>query len=264
VNKQGLIFDIRRFSINDGPGIRTTVFFKGCPLNCIWCHNPESQSDFPETWEKCVNLDNQDFKMRIEIGGWSLVNEVMEEIAKDRVFYDESSGGVTFSGGEPLAQPEFLAELIEACISAGLHTAIDTSGFCSGETISRIAPLTDLFLFDLKLMDDQAHNEFTGVSVIQILENLKFLLDNKYKVIIRFPVIPGINDHTENVHSMIRWLSPFRQTIVKVDLLPFHKTGRGKYHRLGKEEKMMDIPDIRPGDLEKLRSDFRNAGFIVN
>ncbi|HPL06444.1 MAG TPA: radical SAM protein, partial [Bacteroidales bacterium] len=161
---QGLVFDIKRFAVHDGPGIRTTLFLKGCPLNCAWCHNPEGTSPEPQTVAKSISVDGQVFQEEEKVGLNMSVEQVMQELLKEKVFMDCSEGGVTFSGGEPLMQPAFLKSLLVACKKEGMHTAVDTSGYAKLSVIQDIAPYTDLFLYDLKLMDDKAHRHFTTVS----------------------------------------------------------------------------------------------------
>ena len=192
MTQRGIIFNIQRFAIHDGPGIRTTVFFKGCPLRCWWCHNPESHKILPEKFDGC-NLRrgfDQSFSMnKDEIGKEISVDELMNEIVKDRVFYEESGGGVTFSGGEPLMQPEFLIESLKECKALGIHSAVDTSGYTSEGVIDRVSSYADLFLFDLKLMNDDVHEKYTGVSNQIILKNLieldqlgkKIIIKNSYR-----------------------------------------------------------------------------------
>ena len=183
---KGVIFDIKRFAVHDGPGIRTTVFLQGCPLGCWWCHNPEGQ--------------------RNNAGNKVSVAEVMDEVIKDSIFYEESNGGVTFSGGEPLHQSGFLSELLKGCKKEGFHTCVDTSGYATKESIDLIMDDTDLFLFDLKHTDDTVHRKYTGVSNSCIIDNLKYLAGKKKEIILRFPVIPGINDSTDNISEMLKLL----------------------------------------------------------
>lgn len=266
----GLLFDIRKFSLHDGPGIRTTVFFKGCPLNCWWCHNPESQSTSPEImlWEsRCIRCGECVSNCAVEAiqatGGSSTITDrdictvcgscveictadarqlvgqrytiaqVMEQIRRDGPFFEESQGGVTFSGGEPLAQRAFLATLLKECKSLGLHTALDTSGYAPWKILDSIRADVDLFLYDLKLMDDVRHRQYTGVPNGLILHNLRALAERGHAIVVRVPVIPGINDDTANMEAIIDFVASLPH-VEHVDLLPYHASAEGKYERLGK------------------------------
>ncbi len=265
---KGLIFDIRRFTVHDGPGIRTTVFFKGCPLNCWWCHNPESHSSHPEESLKTLKLDGKKFTLKEMVGKWMCVDEVMNELRLDRIFYSESSGGVTFSGGEPLMQPEFLIKLLKECKASSFHTTIDTSGYADQEIIKIIHPFTDLFLYDLKLMDDTDHIRYTGVSNKTILENLMYLISEKKQVVIRIPVIPGITDTKKNIHEIKEFLSkPIigrkSESSVKISLLPYHSIAKNKYARFHIDNKMKHLKDLTKKSLIPLKKEFETEGFLV-
>lgn len=279
----GIIFNIQRYSIHDGPGIRTTVFLKGCQLNCRWCQNPESQLSGQEMvfWEdRCIgcgacslncpsgaiqmkNKKPLTDKNKCNLCGecsricptqaWEMIGkkltteEVIKEIEKDLVFYEESGGGVTFSGGEPLEQSEFLEGLLNCCQEKKIHTAVDTSGYISWEILNRIHSKVDLFLYDLKIMDNKRHKKYTGVSNEIILENLKKLSSVHNNIFVRFPVIPGINDDYQNIRETGEFLSSLK--IAQVNLLPYHYIGIDKYKRLGKKYK---LADIQPPSKEKL------------
>lgn len=252
---KGIIFDIKKYALHDGPGIRTTVFLKGCPLNCWWCHNPEGQNPKPEI------IWNQNISKEI-IGKKVSVEEVMAEIEKDLIFYDESNGGVTFSGGEPLMQPMFLDHLLTACQEQGLSTTLDTCGYASWETIERIKDKVNLFLYDLKLIDDTKHQKYTGVSVIPVLSNLKKLDQEGKNIIIRFPVISGITDTEENVRQLPKWISQLK-TVKEINLLPFHKIGFSKYSKLNRENKLLDLDSPSQERLDQLLDTFRSNGFTA-
>ena len=177
---KGLIFDIKRFAVHDGPGIRTSVFLKGCPCSCRWCHNPESIKPYPQKISKTISLDGKTFKKEEFIGSSMCVFDVMSEIRKDKIFYDESGGGVTFSGGEPLMQSEFLLELLKECKNENIHTTVDTSGFVNEGKLLEIIDYVDLFLYDLKLINNELHKKYTGVSNKMILQNIQILV-NRHK-----------------------------------------------------------------------------------
>lgn len=271
----GTIFNIQKYSIHDGPGIRTTVFFKGCPLACWWCHNPESLAAKPElvfSKQKCIGcgdcvsncpnaailfsgqeLRRDKTKCSLcecctescptgameKIGRQATIAEVMEEIEKDSVFYEQSGGGVTFSGGEALQQLEFLDGLLTACKIKGFHTALDTSGYAPWESIARIAEKVDLFLYDLKLMDDKKHRKYTGVSNQVILENLEKLSAGNRKIRIRVPFIPEVNTDAENMDRLCEYLSALK--LKDVNLLPFHHIAADKYFRLGRPFRLFGL-----------------------
>ena len=232
----GVIFDLKRFAIHDGPGIRTTVFFKGCPLRCWWCHNPESHKVLPEKFEGCNIRSNINHSLSAldEVGREVTITELMEEIEKDSVFYEESGGGVTFSGGEPTMQPDFLLSLLTKCKESGLHTTVDTSGYAPTKTFEKIIDRTDLFLYDIKLMNDELHQKYTGVSNRLIQTNLKWIDDNHKNICIRIPVVPGITDTQANISDTINILLKLKN-ISEINLLPYHRAGEGKYSRFKKE-----------------------------
>jgi pyruvate formate lyase activating enzyme len=284
VSSRGVIFDIRKYSIHDGPGIRTAVFFKGCPLSCWWCHNPESQSAVVEmifrenrciacqaclaaceqgalTWngdgpvtdlEKCrlcgACAAGCYAEARQQIGREMTVEQVMAEIERDIAFYDESGGGATFSGGEPLLQRDFLSALLRACREEEIHTALDTSGFAAWETLERIRGDVDLFLYDLKLIDDARHRQATGVSNAPILRNLQALSQRGHAIRLRVPVIPGINADDESVRQIGAFAAALPH-LDGVDLLPYHAIGIDKYARINRAYK---LPETRPPSDERL------------
>jgi pyruvate formate lyase activating enzyme len=289
----GTIFDVVRFSTHDGPGIRTAVFFKGCPLHCWWCHNPEGQ--FPGEQlvyreERCIrcfscieacpnhaikildgaptllrnacNLSGQcvracQTKAREIAGKRIKVSEVMEEVEKDNIFYDESHGGVTFSGGEPFMQPLFLQKLLEACKEKEIGTAVETCGFVNAETLMATCQYVDLYLYDLKIIDYETHRRFTGVSNEIILKNLRQLSHSHGHVIIRFPLIPGVNDDDENVLRLGEFVSSLG-SVKEIDVLPYHKLGVEKYERIGMTNRMPEVELLSSvrvtGIVEKLES----------
>ena len=265
----GLVFNTQRYSVHDGPGIRTTVFLKGCPLRCAWCHNPEGISPNREMLimeNRCIAcgecrkrcafgtvfsgegplpilngrctwcgacIDACPTGARQIIGQDVTVERVLSEIRKDRVFFEESGGGVSFSGGEPLMQPAFLFDLLHACRAEGLHTAVDTCGMAKPDDLLAIAPLADLFLYDLKLMDDTRHRKVTGVSNRVILENLRALGRVHSRIWIRVPLVPGINDDQPSLEAIGRFAASV-PGVRQVNVLPFHGTGLPKARRLGR------------------------------
>ena len=259
---KGLIFDIKRFAVHDGPGIRTTVFFKGCPLNCWWCHNPESRSEMPENASRKVKLDGREFQKHETVGQWMTVDEVMEIIDKESVFYNESGGGVTLSGGEPLMQPDFAMELLKVCKTKGYHTAVDTCGQVQPEVIREAAKVTDLFLYDLKHPDSIEHEKYTSVENDLILSNLKLLGKLQNQVIIRIPVIPGVNDSDEVISNMIGRIKEAGD-FKEVHLLPFHNMAGNKYERFRIENKLVKQGNMSVKSLEKIKLQFEAEEFKV-
>jgi pyruvate formate lyase activating enzyme len=281
---RGIVFDIRRFSIHDGPGIRTTVFFKGCPLQCAWCHNPESQSAEPELIVRpnrclrcgaCVEACPEDairmgaegpctdrarceqcglcvdacFSGAREMAGREMpAAQVMAEIERDRPFYDESGGGATFSGGEPLLQPEFLLELLQTCRAGGIHTALDTCGYAPWAVLDRIRPYVNLFLYDVKTLDDRKHRALTGVSNERILRNLRALGAGGAAIVVRVPVIPGVNDENGEMRA-IGALAAELPSVVRIALLPYHRIGVEKYGRIARE---YSLPELQPPSQEQI------------
>ena len=259
------IFDIQRNSFVDGPGIRTTVFFKGCNLRCAWCHSPESQNFQKEMLfykNKCVgcgncegvSVDNADFCCLYnakEICGKEYTpQEVFEIICKDKLFYDTSGGGVTFSGGECMLQIDFLCEILKKCKENGIHTAVDTAGNVCWESFEKILPYTDLFLYDIKVMNEEKHKEYTGVKNDLILENLKKLLEADIPVWVRIPVVCGVNDSEEEMKRIGDFFEKngYPQ---KIELLPYHAMGDGKYQALGRKAQEFDTP--KSEKIEKLK-----------
>jgi len=217
---EGMLFDIQRFSLHDGPGIRTTVFFKGCPLRCIWCHNPEGFAMEPQprkggTW-----------------GYRAAVTDVLDKVMLDEAYYRESGGGMTCSGGEPLMQEDFLYALLSGAKDRGLHTCIETSGFAPRDTLARILPVTDLFIYDIKETSDELHLAHTGQSNILILENLDYLFSEGANIILRCPLIPGINDSPAHLAALANLSRRYSQ-ITRMEIMPYHNMGRRKWAELG-------------------------------
>jgi len=268
---EGLIFDIKRYAINDGPGIRVVIFFKGCNLHCAWCHNPESISGKVEKMyspskcikcgtcvavcpENAISLSSDGITTdtelctlcgscadvcptkAIEMSGKAMsVSEIMDVIEKERVFFEQSGGGVTFSGGEPLIHSKLLIKLLDECGRRRIHRTIDTAGHVKAETLLEIAAKTDLFLYDLKMMDSGLHEKWTGVGNEIILHNLKILAESGAKIIIRIPMIGGVNDNEDNTRQTAEFISSLAGEKKEVQLLPYHNIAHTKYIKLGKQ-----------------------------
>jgi len=294
----GTVFNISRYAIHDGPGIRTTVFLKGCPLNCWWCHNPESMSRAPQLavrMNRCIRcgaclgecsnhaismvdgeIVNDPASCRLclacaaacpadarEITGRSMtVAEVIAEVKKDIPFYDESGGGVTFSGGEPLMQPEFLIELLDASGRLDLHRTVDTSGYAKKEILLEAAARADLLLYDLKHMNSEIHRKYTGVGNEVILENLKALSVRGISLRIRFPLIPGINDDQVNVEETAAFLKRLDR-VRDVDILPYHDVATSKYKRFGCTCRLDGLPAPDAGHLQSVAATLTSYGLCV-
>ena len=260
----GTIFDIKRYAIHDGPGIRTTVFLKGCAANCWWCHNPESQTPQIQTIMHENRFDGKSISEEQSIGRLVSVDEVLAEIKKDQVFYDESGGGATFSGGEPLFQPEFLSGLLSACRHEAIHTTLDTTGYIDRKTFQNISTLVDLFLYDIKFIDESLHIKYTGVSNREILENLTFLIGHKKKLKLRFPVIPGITTTKKNITEIIQFISKTGLADAELDILPYHKIAQHKYDKLRMAYLMPDRPVPGREMMAGIISMMKKTGLVVN
>jgi len=260
----GLIFDIKRFTVHDGPGIRTTVFFKGCPLNCVWCHNPESISPKQETAIRRITFDGREIERRETIGQFYSKEELIREIMKDRVFYDESDGGVTFSGGEPLMQHVFLKEAIIACREKGIHVALDTSGYASEQIFREIISLTHLVLFDIKETDEARHIKATGVSRKVIMQNLEWLAGVNIRTILRAPVIPGYTFSKDYIRSLEQLMTSIKSdNIRQIDLLPYHATAVHKYERCGFRNQMGNTKTVEKKELLPIKSELEKTGWMA-
>jgi pyruvate formate lyase activating enzyme len=261
--RQGIIFDIKRFSVNDGPGIRTTVFFKGCPLSCWWCHNPESQLCGPEVVERFHMLDGKKYNHNETIGYYTTVEEVMKDIEKDTVFYDTSRGGVTFSGGEPLFQPGFLRSLATTCKNRDIHTCLDTSGYCDPAILSGFFSIIDIFLFDIKVPDRDKHFRYTGVYNDRIWQNLSLMAGAGCNYIIRLPVIPGVNDSDKDIFEIINAVGHLPNRMKEVHLLPYHNLAKHKQERLRMHNKMDICGEVSTERLSGIAEKFDRIGYRV-
>ncbi len=260
----GLIFNIKRFAIHDGPGIRLTFFMKGCPLSCWWCHNPEGISPDIENIERIDRIGNKEFKVREEVGLSYSIDDLVKLVQKEKVFIEESGGGITFSGGEPLMQSCFVIEALGTFRQMGIHTSLDTSGQCDPGIIESVIPLTDLFLFDIKHLDAELHKKYTGVSNSLILSNYSRILESGTDVFIRIPIIPGFNDDTRHLSNLKDFIiSSDTGNIKRVDLLPYHKTGCSKYRRFGLEYKMDGVEQPSDIRMNELKGFFEEPGFKV-
>jgi pyruvate formate lyase activating enzyme len=283
---EGTIFSIQHFSIHDGPGIRTTVFFKGCPLQCLWCHNPESIDYRPEIMlheEFCIQcghcLDicpnnchqmtgtHREFirdlctgcgrcaeeccsETLVLKGKKYNVKDVLNEVEKDKPFYEQSGGGMTVSGGEPLAQPRFCRELLKSAAERGLHTVVDTSGYAKWEVFESILEWTSLFLFDVKTYSTELHKHLTGIDNIRIILNLKKLLKGNVPLIVRIPLIHGYNDQLSEMEEIARMIAAINHS-TPVHILPYHQFAEQKYHRVGKNCSILG--EARPSEDQLVR-----------
>jgi len=291
----GRIFNIQRFSTEDGPGIRTTVFLKGCPLTCLWCSNPESQQTRRQLahndvlCDQCGRCVTACSKQAIELTGTGIrvnrdlcdncgdcvqvcgprslrmigddktVDEVVEEVLRDRLYYRSSQGGVTCSGGEPLMQAPFVAALFERCQEAGLHTTLDTTGHGSTKGLKSVLRHTNLVLFDLKVMDDALHRKTTGITNRQILRNARVVADSPAQMIIRMPLIPGVSDTDANVTATARFVQQLRPGIV-VNVLPYHRFGMNKYNMLDRPYPLGDAQPLSHERVAQIVGMFEAAG----
>jgi glycyl-radical enzyme activating protein len=295
----GHIFDIQRFSVNDGPGIRTTVFFKGCPLRCLWCDNPESQSEQPQVLyfsslctqcgncvKTCTNgankldangaiyfnhslcrhsgrcIDACPSGARVLSGKTMSLSEVLEIVRKDELFYRNSGGGVTASGGEPSLQAAFIKKLFQACKEYGIHTTLDTSGYVSWSILKKILEYVDLVYYDLKHMNPEIHRELTGVNNELILSNVLRISQSNIPMVIRLPMIPGYNDSIDNIRETASFVA--RLKIQRADILPFHTLGRKKYDCLGITYRLGDLKPYTEDEVAKIVRSFSRHGLEVS
>jgi pyruvate formate lyase activating enzyme len=237
---------------------------KGCPLSCWWCHNPEGISPERQTVDQIGRLGEMEFPYSEEVGRFYSVENILDILEKERIFFQESGGGVTFSGGEPLMQPLFLMEALKACKAGGFHTAVDTSGYSPAESLKSVLNHTDLFLFDIKHFDDNRHIRLTGESNKIILSNLKMIISSGKDLMIRIPVIPGKNDDAENMIAMRKWIIDNKcDNIKKINLLPFHRIGRAKYKKFNIPYRMNDTVKPSAERMIELKEFFLETGIKV-
>jgi pyruvate formate lyase activating enzyme len=294
--KTGIIFNIQKFSIHDGPGIRTTVFMKGCPLRCRWCSNAESMNPEPELGiikslcnncgkcidvcpEKAISLDDNDF-IRINrdkctacgecvavcspealtiYGKRVTVDEVFKEVSRDKSFYEGSEGGVTVSGGEPLRQADFVAELFQRCHQAGIGTCLDTCGYAATDKLKEVLAFTDYVLCDVKHMDAELHKQFTGVPNDLILNNARVIAESGVTVLYRIPLIKDVNDTVENITRTAQFMKSLGNSAA-IELLPYHRLGIGKYQTLGRSYPGEDFVTPSSEEVESVRCIFEEYG----
>lgn len=261
---KGLIFSIKRYAIHDGPGIRVTFFMKGCPLDCWWCHNPEGISPDVTMVERIDRVGDREFKSVENVGKEYTSEELLAIAGKERVFMEQSGGGVTFSGGEPTMQFDFLIETLQLMKKAGINTAVDTSGFVSEDRMKMLLPYVDVFLFDLKSLDPAAHKKFTGVDNGLIISNLDMLLDNAANIMLRIPVIPGVSDNITYMERMRQFIvERKRETIREINLLSYHKTGSSKYKRFKMMDRMEGVDQIPVSKMNEYKELLSSTGIRV-
>lgn len=259
---EGYVFDIRHYSVHDGPGIRTAVFMKGCPLCCQWCHNPESQNMMPVEVVKAKSIGDKLVEIPEIIGKRMSPEQVVQEVVKSRVFFEESGGGVTFTGGEPLMQPDFLINTIKLMKQNNLHVALDTCGYAQPAHYNEVISAVDLVLFDLKHINSELHRENTGVDLESVLQNLKSKAQAEKPVIIRIPLIPGFNMFEAVYFEMAEILKGI-SSLKQIDLLPYHHIASHKYTRLGMEYRMNGIKEPGREEIRKAYDFFVGKGFKV-
>lgn len=310
ISSKGTIFAIKRFALHDGPGIRTTVFLKGCPLRCLWCHNPEGLSPDPQLafyphlcigcgqcYEVCPsgairkesspianssprtgenhNREKCTFCGKcaevcpagaIELIGIELsADDVIERVLRDGRFYETSGGGLTVSGGEPLAQPDFAVELLAKAHALGIHTVLDTSGFARAEDLDRCLEHTDHVYYDLKIADERRHRNFTGLSNRLILDNLRRVGASGILLTIRIPLVKGLNDSPEDIRAFADFIAslPSLTNLQRVEIIPYHRIGEGKYRSVGLDYPLKSQPVHTRGEVSALMESFARAGLTV-
>lgn len=253
---QGLVFNIQRYSVHDGGGIRTLIFLKGCPLRCPWCSNPESQKNVePASWKKNGKTE--------QIGQWRSIDDLLDEVLKDEIFYRTSGGGVTLSGGEVLMQADFSEKFLRELRDLGIHTAIETTGCFPVERIMKLVPSVDQILFDLKIMDRYEAKKIIGLDPKIVEENFDYLLSqDQIQVIPRIPLIPEYTTNKRNIQQLVDFLTV--RKIAEVHLLPFHQYGSSKYEYLGWEYHMKEIQTLTQAEVDTIKELFEREGIAAN
>lgn len=268
---KGVVFNIQRYSLNDGQGIRTVVFFKGCPLKCPWCANPESRSHHIEhirRESKCLHCENCSEDVQEcpsgafeSVGNEMTLDQVMKEIIKDEIFFRTSGGGVTLSGGEVLSQSQFAIALLSRLKKMGIHTAIETSGHGKPEHLYQIASLCDEVLFDLKIMDEVQAKQVIGINLSRVLKNFTGLIERKVHVIPRLPLIPGYTLSVDNLQRVLTFLSPFN--LKEIHILPFHQYGAKKYEMLQMKYSMHHVKVPSESEVQEIKKQIEAFGYQV-
>ncbi len=296
----GTVFNVQYFNLHDGPGIRTLVFFKGCPLRCHWCANPESMSRLPELGLKRSLCDrcgkcleacpeqalffNNDEGLSVDrnrcnacgkcvsacylealtiYGKEMTAGDVFDEVYRDKMFYEGKGGGLTFSGGEPFQQPHFLLAVLSLCRNAGIHTCLETTGYTTAKVLDQVLAVTDYVLFDLKHMDSHLHQKFTGKPNRQILNNARRLAESGIPVMFRMPFVPGFNDTPQNIRATAEFVKSLKTDNIKgLELMPYHRMGMGKYETLDKQYALNDVEPSEPNYVEAVRQRFEELGVI--
>jgi pyruvate formate lyase activating enzyme len=297
---RGTVFNVQYFNLHDGPGVRTLVFFKGCPLRCHWCSNPESMGRLPELGlkralcnrcgkclEACpeqalffndddvLSVDRQRCKAcgkcvsvcypeALTVYGKEMTaEEVFDEVFRDKMFYEGTGGGITVSGGEPLQQPHFLVAVLRLCRDAGIHTCLETTGYTTADVLEQVLPVTDYVLFDLKHMDSRLHQKFTGKPNKQILANARRLAECDIPAMFRMPLVPGFNDTPQNIGATADFVRSLKGDNIKgVELMPYHRMGMGKYESLDRQYVLNDVKPSEPDYVESIRQRFEEFGII--
>ena len=247
-NAMGTVFNIQKFCLHDGKGIRTVVFLKGCPLRCIWCHNPESRNTEPELMKKGEES--------VICGKNMTADEVIAEVLKDKHYYEESGGGMTISGGEPAMQPDFTLELIRLAKTYNIDTAIETCGYGSNEFFRQAFESCVTFLYDIKCLDNKKHKEYCGKGNEDILSNLNYLMDNKANIVIRLPLIPGLNDTDDDLKALSDFLNEHIGRYEYAEIMPYHNLGIGKMKSLGRNP-VYEADNASEEDIERWKDYFR-------
>lgn len=260
---KAIIFDIRSFSVHDGPGIRTTFFFKGCPLRCAWCHNPESHLPYIQQLAGSYKLGNKTVACDESLGKKISLEQALKRAEADRLFYEGSGGGITLSGGEPLMQKDFVLAMLAAAQKLDIHTAVDTSGYAVAAVFREVVAKTRLVLFDLKIMDEGLHLKYTGQSNRLITENFAWLMQQKAEVIVRIPLVEEITDTVQNLEA-IRSMLKSNNNIQRIDLLPYHHSASNKYKRLDLQYPLKHLNNYPVEKQQQIKTYFNDLAPVVS